>query len=93
MTSLEPAIEEVRQEFPDAEAIGRIDRAQACLVRARSEPSEASASSMASELTYHLDMVLRVITGIRIMSGELDDAPLAVTPLTRAMETTASRRL
>lgn len=48
---------------------------------------------MASELTYHLDMVLRVITGIRIMSGELDDAPLAVTPLTRAMETTASRRL
>ena len=64
----------------DAADIDRVDRAQVCLLRARAESSEASMSSLTSELMYHLDMVLRVITSIRIMSGELDDVELAVTP-------------
>jgi hypothetical protein len=64
----------------DAADIDRIECAQACLLRARVESSEASTSSLARELMYHLDMVLRVITGIRVMSGELDDVELAVTP-------------
>jgi hypothetical protein len=66
----------------DAADIDRIERAQASLQRARAESSKASTSSLASELMYHLDMVLRVITSIRVMSGELDDAQLAVTPQT-----------
>jgi hypothetical protein len=64
----------------DATDIERIDCAQACLQQARAESSEASTSSLASELMYHLDMMLRVITSIRVMSGELDDVELAVTP-------------
>jgi hypothetical protein len=69
----------------DAADIDRIECAQACLMRARAESSEASTSSLASELTYHLDIVLRVITSIRIMSGELDDIELAVTPRPRVL--------
>jgi hypothetical protein len=64
----------------DAADIDRIQRAQVCLLRARVESGEANMSSPASELMYHLDMVLRVITSIRVMSGELDDVELAVTP-------------
>jgi hypothetical protein len=69
----------------DALDIDRIERAQACLLRARAKSSEASTSSLVGELTYHLDMVLRVITSIRIISGELDDAELAVTPQARVL--------
>jgi hypothetical protein len=64
----------------DAVDIDRIDRAQACLLQARAECSEATTTTLATELIYHLDMMIRVITGIRIMSGELDDVPLVVTP-------------
>jgi hypothetical protein len=65
----------------DAADIDRIECAQACLQRARTESSDANSSGVAGELTYHLDMVLRVITGMRVMSGELDDVRLAVTLL------------
>jgi hypothetical protein len=64
----------------DAADFDRIERAQTCLQRARAGTSEAGDPGLAGELTHHLDMVLRVITGIRVMSGELDDVHLAVTP-------------
>jgi hypothetical protein len=67
----------------EAAYIDRIDRAQECLWRARAEYSEADMPGLAGELMHHLDMVLRVVTSIRIISGELDDAPLAVTPHVR----------
>ncbi len=57
----------------DTADIDRIEHAQACLWRARAEPNQADLPSLASELIYHLDMVLRIVTGIRVMSGELDD--------------------
>jgi hypothetical protein len=76
----------------DVADIDRIQRAQVCLLRARVESSKASMSSPASELMYHLDMVLRVITSIRIMSGELDDAELAVTPQARVLSSRSSGR-
>jgi hypothetical protein len=65
----------------DAADVDRIERAQACLQRARAESNEVGISSLTAELTHHLDMVLRVVTSIRVMSGDLDDVPLAVTPL------------
>jgi hypothetical protein len=68
----------------DAADIDRIEHAQACLWRARAE-HQADMPSLAGELIYHLDMVLRVVTGIRVMSGELDDVELAVTPLARVL--------
>jgi hypothetical protein len=64
----------------DAADIDRIERAQVCLRRARAESSKAGMPGLAGELMHHLDMVLRVVTGIRVMSGELDDVQLAVTP-------------
>jgi hypothetical protein len=39
--------------------------------------------SLVGELMHHLDMLLRVVTGIRVMSGELDHVELAVTPRPR----------
>jgi hypothetical protein len=69
----------------DAADIDRIERAQACLRRARVECSQADISSLAGELFHHLDMVLRVVTGIRVMSGELDDVELEVTPQARVL--------
>jgi hypothetical protein len=74
----------------DAADIEQIDRAQACLLRARVESSEASTSSFTSELMYHLDMTLRVLTSIRIMSGELDDAELVLTSQARALASRSS---
>jgi hypothetical protein len=65
--------------------IDRIERAQACLRRARAGCSEAGASSLADELMHHLEMLLRVITSVRLMSGELDDTELVLTPLARAL--------
>jgi hypothetical protein len=41
--------------------------------------------SLAGELMRHLDMMLRVITVIRFMSGDLDDAQLAVNHQVRCM--------
>jgi hypothetical protein len=64
----------------DAVDLDRIDCAQACLWRVRAESSETEIPSLVGELMHHLDMLLRVVTGIRVMSGELDDAELAVTP-------------
>ena len=64
----------------DAADIDEIEHAQACLRRVRAEPSEADLSNHAGELMHHLDMVLRIVTGIRVLSGELDDVQLAVTP-------------
>jgi hypothetical protein len=69
----------------DAVDIDRIEHAQACLWRARAECSQADMPSLARELMHHLDMVLRVVTGIRVMSGELDDVELAVTPRARVL--------
>jgi hypothetical protein len=74
----------------DAADIDRVERAQACLWRARAESSETGMPGLASELMHHLDMVLRVVTSIRVMSGELDDVPLAVTSNARATSTRAS---
>jgi hypothetical protein len=62
----------------NAADIDRIERAQVCLQRARAESSEVDKVGLAGELTHHLDMVLRVVTGIRVMAGELDDVQLAV---------------
>jgi hypothetical protein len=73
----------------DVADIEHIDRAQACFQRARARLGEVDTSKLACELIYHLDMMLRVITSIRIMSGELDDAQLVLTPRARA---SASRR-
>jgi hypothetical protein len=67
----------------DAADIDRIEDAQACLRRARAEYIEADLPDLTGELMLHLDMVLRVVTSFRIMSGELDDAPLVVTPQMR----------
>jgi hypothetical protein len=64
----------------DATDIDRIDRAQACLRRIMGESSKSDIPDVARELMYHLDMALRVVTSIRIMSGELDDVELAVSP-------------
>lgn len=69
----------------DAVDIDRIERAQVCLQRARDEASQRGISSLASELMHHLDMMLSVITGVRLMSGELDDAQLVLTPRARAL--------
>jgi hypothetical protein len=69
----------------DATDIERVECARVCLQRARAESSEADLSSFASELMHHLDMMLRVITGIRVMSGELDDVQLAVNHQARDM--------
>jgi len=46
--------------------------------------------SLAGELMHYLAMVLRIITSGRTASGELDDAPLAVTP---HMRVTSARSL
>jgi hypothetical protein len=64
----------------DAADLDRIESAQACLSRARAESSETEIPGLVGELMNHLDMLLRVVTGIRVMSGELDDVKLAVTP-------------
>lgn len=69
----------------DAVDIDRIERAQVCLMQARAECSEAGVPSLANELMHHLDMLLRVITSVRLMSGELDDAELVLTPRARAL--------
>jgi hypothetical protein len=69
----------------DAADIDLIERAQVCLLRARTESSEAGVSSLASELMHHLEVVLSVITSIRLMSGELDDTELVLTPRARAL--------
>jgi hypothetical protein len=69
----------------DAADIDRIEHAQVCLRRARAECGEAGVSSLVTELMHHLDMMLRVITSIRLMSGELDDTGLALTPQARAL--------
>jgi hypothetical protein len=73
----------------DAVDIDRIERAQVCLRRARDESGEGNTSSLASELMHHLDVVLSVVTSIRIMSGELDDAQLVLTPRARALARTS----
>jgi hypothetical protein len=73
----------------DAIDIARIERAQVCLRRARAEYSEADASSLADELIHHLDMMLRLITSVRVMSGELDDMGLTLTPRARALSRTS----
>jgi hypothetical protein len=69
----------------DAADIDRIERAQVCLRQARTEPSETGVSSLAHELMHHLDMMLRVITGVRVMSGELDDVGLVLTARARTL--------
>jgi hypothetical protein len=63
----------------DAADLDRIEGAQACLLRVRAESSGTEIPSVAAELMHHLDMLLRVVTGIRVMSGELDDVEMAVT--------------
>jgi hypothetical protein len=67
----------------DAVDLDRIERAQACLWQVRAEYSGIKIPSLVGELTHHLDMLLRVVTGIRVMSGELDHVELAVTPRPR----------
>jgi hypothetical protein len=47
-------------------------------------------AGITGELMHHLDMVLRVVTSVRIMSGELDDVSLAVSPRARAMSARSS---
>ena len=69
----------------DAREIARIEDAQACLRRARAEAGHADVSGHAGELMHHLEIVLSVITSIRLMSGELDDAELVLTPRARAL--------
>jgi hypothetical protein len=76
----------------DAVDTDRIERAQICLLRARAECSEAGVSSLANELMHHLDMMLRVITSVRLMSGELDDMQLVLTPRAQALSRTSSAR-
>jgi hypothetical protein len=58
--------------------IARIHRAEAFLLRACEEFNEADAPSLAAELMYHLEMMLRVVDRIGIMSGEV--AGFTVTP-------------
>lgn len=74
----------------DAADIEGIVRAQTCLQWARAESCEGDAPTVASELMYHLDIVLRVITSIRITSGELDDVELVLTPRARALASHSS---
>lgn len=69
----------------DAVDIDRFERAQVCLQKARAKPSNTEMLCLASELMYHLDMMLRLITSFRLMSGELDDAQLVLTPRARAL--------
>jgi hypothetical protein len=76
----------------DAVDIDRIERAQVCLERARAERGEAGVSGLADELMRHLDMMLRLITSVRLMSGELDDTGLVLTPRARAMSRTSDAR-
>jgi hypothetical protein len=76
----------------DGVDIDGIERAQLCLLRARAESSEARVSSLANELMYHLDMMLRVITSVRLMSGELDDTQLVLTPRARALSRPSDAR-
>jgi hypothetical protein len=76
----------------DAVDIDRIERAQVCLRRARAEYGGASVSSLASELMHHLDVMLSVITSIRLMSGELDDVELVLTPRARALSRPSDTR-
>jgi hypothetical protein len=64
----------------DAADLDRIECAQACLCRVRAESSGIEIPNLAGELMHHLDMLLRVVTGIRVMSGELDDVEMTVTP-------------
>ena len=73
----------------DAADIDRVERAQACLRRAQAECSEVGVLGLADELMHHLDMMLRVITGVRLMSGELDDMGLVLTPRARALSRTS----
>ena len=47
-------------------------------------------SSLANELMHHLDMMLRVITSVRLMSGELDDMQLVLTPRAQALSRTSN---
>lgn len=65
--------------------IERIELAQDCLHRARAESNEADIATHAGELMHHLDMMLRTVTSIQLMSGELDDAELVLTPRARAL--------
>jgi hypothetical protein len=74
----------------DALDIDLIERAQDCLGRAQAECSEVGVPSLASELMHHLDMVFRVITSIRLMSGELDDMELVLTARARTLSRTSS---
>lgn len=74
----------------DAVDVDGIDRAQACLRRARAECIEVGVSSLANELMHHLDMMLRVITSVRVMSGELDDMQLVLTPRAQALSRTSN---
>jgi hypothetical protein len=69
----------------DAVEIDWIERAQLCLQQARTESSQEGISSLARDLTHHLEMMLCVITCMRLMSGELDDAQLVLTPRARAL--------
>lgn len=69
----------------DATDIDRIEHAQACFRRVRAESGNADISRHAGELMHHLEMMLSVITSIRLMSGELDDAELVLTPRARAL--------
>jgi hypothetical protein len=74
----------------DAVDIDRIERAQECLGRVQAQCSEVGVSSLADELIHHLDMMLRVITSVRLMSGELDDVELVLTPRARALSRTSN---
>ena len=76
----------------DATDIERIGLAQACLRGARAESSQADTARHAGELMHHLDMMLRIVTSIQIMSGELDDAELVLTPRARALARPADGR-
>lgn len=76
----------------DAVDIDLIDRAQECLGRAQAECSEVGVPSLASELMHHLDMMLRVITSLRLMSGELDDMELVLTPRGQALSRASNAR-
>jgi len=76
----------------DAVEIDRIERAQVCLQQARAKSSSSEMSCLASELMYHLSVMLSVITSMRLMSGELDDAQLVLTPRAKALASPPHRK-
>jgi hypothetical protein len=71
----------------DTVDIARVHRADAFLLRACAEFNDADAPSLTAELMYHLEMMLRVVTKIGIMSGELANFAVAPASARRVLET------